>query len=296
MSDEQELFPTQQELPEWRRIWFENEWWFSVVDVIRSYTESSDPGRYWRNLKLQAKKSDQPFYLFIQEHIRMFPLKADDGRMRDTDTATEESLLRIIQSIPSKNAEVVKRALAYLGKQKIEELRQELSPVDQKRAEYRKQGYPDDWIETRIAELLARNELTDTWKERGAKDEHYPVLTNVLTEGTFGFMVRSYLSYKSLPAKANLQDNMTPEELAFSVIGKTTAQRLHTTRESQGFAELHRDVTEAGRVTGEARKLIEQTTGQSIVSPKNAKDLKQLPEKKRKKQKQLPPLSQQTLL
>ena len=267
--------------------------WWVVVDFIAVWTESEDPAMYWRNMK---RRADPELKAFMDEALQKFPFKAGDGRLHKIDTATEESLLRLVQSVPSKNAEKIKRILARWGAEKIQELRQELSPVDQKRAAYRKQGYPDDWIETRIAELLARNDLTETWKERGAQEEHYPVLTNVLTEGTFGLTVKSYKSYKKITLKANLQDNMTPTELAFSIISKTTAQQFHETRGSQGITELHRDVTEAGQVTGEARKVIEQATGQSIVSPQNAKDIRKLPEKKSKKQKQLSPPSQQTLL
>ena len=129
-----------------------------------------------------------------------------------------------------------------------------------------------------------------------ADEEHYALLTNILTEGTFGLTVKSYKVYKDISPNANLQNNMTPEELAFSVLSKSTAQRLHNGRDSQGVPELRRDVTEAGEVTGRARELIELATGQSIVSSQNAKDLKQFSSAKKKSQKQLSAPQQQNLL
>lgn len=290
MSQEQQAMVPDESSPEIRRVWYEEEWWYAVVDFIRLWTESNDPARYWRNMKLRA---DPELKQFLKEHLRTFPLKAADHRMREIETANQESLLRIVQSVPSKNAEKVKLLLARWGTEKLEELQQEPSPIEIARAKYRKDGYDDTWIEARIGELLARNEITATWKERGADEVDYAVLTNTLTEMTFGLKVKSYKLYKRITSSTNLQDNMTLEELAFSILSKTTARTYHEDRDSQGYQELHRDVYDAGKVTGRARELIEQETGRPVVSSKNAKDLKQLPEKKPKR---LPPPEQGRLL
>ena len=291
MVEEQQSLILDGSSPEIRRVWFEEEWWYAVVDFISLWTDSNDPGRYWRNMKLRA---DPELKQFIQEHLQTFPLKAADRRMRDIETANQESLLRLVQSVPSKNAEKVKRLLAKWGSEKIDELQQGPAPIELVREKYRKDGYDEAWIEARIGELLARNEITATWKERGADAGDYAVLTNTLTEMTYGLKVKSYKLYKRISPNANLQDNMTLEELAFSILSKTTAKTYHEDRDSQGFQELHRDVHDAGAVTGRARELIERETGRPVVNKKNAKDLKQIPEKKSSKR--LPSAEQQPLL
>src|SRR6185312_957404 len=141
----------------------------------------SDPGRYWRNMKLRA---DPELKQFIKEHLRLFPLKDPNNRLRDTETANQESLLRLVQSVPSKNTEKVKSSLAHWGSEKLDELREKPSPIEIERQKYRGAGYDDAWIEARIGELLARNEITAIWKVRGAEGIDYAVLTNTLTEQT----------------------------------------------------------------------------------------------------------------
>jgi hypothetical protein len=277
---DQSLVP-QEELPELRNIVEDGVVWWVVVDFVRVWTDSADPANYWRLMK---KRADPELKAFMQEALRKYPFKAGDGRMHNIDTATEESLLRLVQSIPSKNAERVKRALAHWGAEKLQELRQGPSPIEIEREKYRRQGYDAAWIDARIGELLARNEITETWKIRGAEEGDYAILTNTLTEGTFGLKVKAYKVYKHISPNTNLQDNMTLQELGFSIISKATAMNFHERRDSQGTPELLRDVTDAGQITGQARALLERETGQSVISSQNAKDLKQLPDKKRKRE------------
>lgn len=274
---EQSLAP-QDEMPELRNIVDDGVVWWVVVDFIRVWTESSDPANYWRLMK---KRADPELKAFMDQALRKYPFKVGDGRMHNIDTATEESLLRLVQSIPSKNAEKVKRALAKWGAEKLQEIRQGPSPIEIEREKYRRLGYDDAWIEARIGELLARNEITEVWKMRGAGTGDYAVLTNTLTEEAFGLTVKSYKVYKNISPNANLQDNMTLQELGFSIISKATAMNFHDSRESQGTQDLLRDVTDAGRITGQARELLERETGQSVVSKQNAKDLKSLPKKQK---------------
>src|SRR5260370_998627 len=174
----QEIIP-EESTPEIRRVWYEGEWWYAVVDFIALWTESTDPARYWRIMKLRA---DPELKQFIKEHLRPFHFKAADNRMREFEAANQESLLRLVQSVPSKNAEKVKLLLAKWGSEKLEELQQEPSPLEVVRAKYRQDGYDEAWIEARIGELLARKQITDTWKERGAEETHYAIRTNTLTE------------------------------------------------------------------------------------------------------------------
>jgi hypothetical protein len=280
MSEQKGMMPGG--LPEVRRVWDENEWYYAIVDFIALWTESLDPNEYWRKMK---RRADPELKSVISSQIKAFSLKSPDKRMRRTECATRETLLRLVQSVPSKKAEEIRRWLAEVGNQRLEELEQQ-SAIEQLRESYRKKGYDEAWIETRITDLQARNEITTTWQERGAQQRDYPILTNVLVERTFGLSIKSYKIYKDIPQSAVLPDNMTPQELAFNTLSKTTAQTLHEQRNSQGFEELHRDAINAGDITSRARKMIEQETGVPIVSKKNAKDLRQIaPIKKR----QLPP-------
>ena len=266
-------------LPEVRRIWHDNEWYYAVVDFIRIWTESPKPNDYWTTMK---RRADPELKQVLETRLVSFPMKAMDNRRRQTETANRETLLRIVQSVPSKHAEKLRLWLAEVGNQRLDEIEQGPSAIEQLRDAYRRKGYHEVWIEARIADLLARNEITTVWQEHGAQDIHYPMLTNVLVERTFGFEIKSYKTYKSIPQSANLPDNMTPEELAFNILSKTTAKTYHETRDSQGINALHQDVIDAGDTTRAAREVIEQRTGVSIVSSKNAKDIREIPPKKKK--------------
>ena len=266
-------------LPEVRRIWHNNEWFYAVVDFIKIWTESEDSFGYWRQMK---RRADLELQHVIDTQLVSFPMKAADGRRRQTETANRETLLRLVQSVPSKNAEKVRLWLAEVGNRRLEEIEQEPIALEQLRNEYRRKGYDDTWIEARIVDLLARNEITVTWKERGAEEIHYPVLTNILVERTFGLTIKSYKVYKSISPNTNLPDNMTVQELAVNALSKATAITFHEARDSQGIGELRRDAIDAGDTTRAARELIEQRTGVPIVSRKNAKDLRQIAPKKKK--------------
>lgn len=267
-------------LPEIRRVWHDNEWYYSIVDFIKLWTESAKPNDYWRVMKLRA---DSQLKKVIETSLVSFPMKASDGRRRQTEMANRETLLRLVQSVPSKNAEKIRLWLAQVGNQRLEQIEQGISEIELLRETYRRRGYDNVWIEARIADLLARNELTTVWQERGAQDIHYPMLTNILVERTFGLTIKSYKVYKDISPNSNLPDNMTPEELAFNILSKTTAKTYHETRESQGIDALHQDVIDAGDTTRAARELIEHKTGVPIVSRKNAKDLRKIASQKRKK-------------
>jgi hypothetical protein len=287
-DEKQESLPAQQEgeesqdapapLLNVRRRWYRGEWYYAVVDMIALFTGSSSPYDYWRKMKARA---DPGLRAVLDTQIVQFRLKAADNRFRLTDTANRETILRIVQDLPSKHptdyVESIKLWLAKLGEERLEE--GELSPeedFEKLREDYLGKGYPAAWDEERLKYRIIRNELTFEWRERGAEDSDFPVLTNELTKRTFGLPVKAYKRVKLISERANLQDNMTPTELAFSSLASATAIEYHQRNDSQGLEEIGRDVREAGDKTGEVRKFYEKSTGISVVSSQNARDFKQV--------------------
>ena len=197
-------------------------------------------------------------------------LKAADGKLRETEVANRQTLLRLVQSIASPKAEPFRLWLAEAGEEKLQQAEDRANDERKLRAEYKAKGYDDKWIDQRIEADTNRNRLTDEWTYRGAKDgKEFAILTNVISEGTFDLTITEHKQFKSLPKNANLRDHMTRVELALISLGEATAARLHEQRDSQGFDELQRDAEAAGRVGGGARKLVEQETGEPAVSSKN---------------------------
>lgn len=288
MSEQEKSLVSFEITKEVRRVWHNGEWYYSVIDLIEVLTNSPQPRTYWN--KVKARANSEGFEETLKQIIQL-RLKSADGKLRLTDTATRLTILRIIQAIPSPMAEPVRLWLARVGDERIEEIENPEAALERVRAAYRAKGYDDRWIEERIKNDLIRNALTDEWKERGAQGSEYSILTNVISEGTFGISIEAHKKYKLLPPtqKTNLRDHMTYLELALSSLGEATAVTLHQTRDSQGFGELHQDAVEAGEVGGEARKSIEQRTRQPVVSPTNALENTRA-KQKRRIQMQQPPL------
>src|SRR5712692_2832405 len=250
-----------------RRIWHKGEWYWSVVDVIDILSDSPQPRVYWARLK--ERINTEGFNEALAK-IEQLKLKSPDGRFRLTDTANRETLLRIIQSIPSPRAEPFRLWLARVGEERFEEIEHPEAAIERVRATYRAKGYDEAWIDARIKNDLIRNELTDEWKDRGTKEGvEFAVLTNELSKGTFGMTVSVYKGYKLLPTRSNLRDHMTPIELALTSLSEATAVTIHRERDSQDFPELKRDTTDAGRATGDARRALEKNMGRSVVSKEN---------------------------
>lgn len=250
-----------------RRVWYKEEWYYSITDVIAILTDSANPRNYWTILKkrLEEEGFDEESF-----HIEQLKLQAQDKRFRLTDTANQQTILRLIQSVPSPKAEPFKVWLAQVGEERLREVEHPEAALERVRAKYRAQGRSEEWIEERIKNDLIRNELTDEWLDRGANREtHFAILTNELSEGTFELTVKAYKQYKVLPAKANLRDHMTNIELALTSLSEATSIELHRDRDSQGFSELRRDAKDAGQAAGEARKIVEKTLGRSVVSSEN---------------------------
>lgn len=270
-----------------RRIWHKGEWYYSIIDVIAILTDSPQPRVYWARLKERIKSEG---FNEALAQIDQLKLKSPDGRFRLTDTANRQTLLRLIQSIPSPRAEPFRLWLAQVGEERFEEIENPEATLERVRATYKAKGYDDAWIEARIKNDLIRNELTDEWMERGAKaDTEYAILTNELSKGTFGLTVAAYKNYKLLPTRVNLRDHMTPIELALTSLSEATAITYHRERDSQGFPALRRDATDAGRTAGKARKAIEEDMGHSVVSQENYLHLKRV-QGRGKQEKEQPPL------
>ena len=225
MSNEIDMF----ENGDLRRIWVEEteEWYFAIVDVIAILTDSSNPRRYWSDLKrkLRNEGAEQ-----LYEKIVQLKLKASDGRMRETDVANVETLLRIIQSVPSPKAEPLKQWLAQVGNERLEEIEDPAIALERIRAEYRQRGYNEDWIDKRIQSIVTRNELTDEWEARGVKvGKEYAILTSIISSETFGLSPSQHKKLKKLK-RENLRDHMTSAELVFTMLGEvSTTEMLATT-------------------------------------------------------------------
>lgn len=253
-----------------RRTWHENEWWFSVIDVVGILSETAIPKRYWSDLKrklTQEAGSGQPY-----EKIVQLKLTAPDGKQRDTDVANTETLFRIIQSIPSPKAEPFKRWLAQVGYERVKEIEDPELASARARELYEAKGYPKDWIEKRMRAIAIRGALTDEWKARGvAEGREYSILTAEIARATFGVTPGDHKKLKGLAqAKtANLRDHMTDLELIFTMLGEAGTTEIAKRKDAQGFKQNQTAAREGGVVAGNARKELEAKTGTPVVSRQN---------------------------
>lgn len=253
-----------------RKTIHNDEWWFSVIDIIQVLTGTERPRKYWNDLK---KKLLQEGYFELSEKIGQFKMLAPDGKKRLTDCSNTETLFRIIQSIPSPKAEPFKRWLARVGYERIQEIENPELAQERMKQLYEQKGYPKEWIDKRLRGIAVRQDLTDEWKERGASDRlEYAILTNEIMQGTFGLKVEEYKGLKGLE-RENLRDHMTDIELILTMLAEATTTKLHRDRDSQGFEPLRKDAQDGGAVAGRTRKDIEAQSGQPVVSSTNYKTL-----------------------
>ena len=249
-----------------RRVIFNNEWWFSVVDVVEVLTDSNKPRVYWNAMKTRVKSEDG---IQLSTICRQLKLEAPDGKMRETDCANTESIFRIIQSIPSPKAEPFKRWLAKVGYERVQEIENPELATKRTRALYKLKGYSDDWIEKRMRGIVIREELTDEWKKRGAKERRdYEILTAEISKAAFGVTPSQYKKLKGLKLE-NLRDHMDDFELIFSMLSERATTEIHRTENSKGVPKLKTDAKVGGDIAGGARKKLEKRIGRSIVSRKN---------------------------
>jgi DNA-damage-inducible protein D len=257
-----------------RRTLHDGRLFFSVIDVVGALTGSAKPRRYWTDMKRRLAEDEgftEVYALCVQ-----LKLRSSDGKSYLTDCADIETLLRIIQSVPSPRAEPLKQWLARVGSERIAEVQNPALGADQMRRLYRQQGYSDDWIQRRLENIVVRNDVTAEWAERGAEEgREFALLTDVLNKGTFELTTGEHKAVKGLKPRHNLRDSMTPLELVLTSLAETTAATFHQQRDSQGFMDLQRDAHQAGGIAGDTRERIEAATGQPVVSPENYKTLQQ---------------------
>lgn len=249
----------------------DEKWYFSVIDVIHVLTDSTVPKRYWSDLKKKLSKEGSQAYDKIV-HLKM---NAEDGKNRVTDTADTETMLRLIQSIPSPKAEPFKQWLAKIGAERIAEIENPELAQARIRATYKAKGYSDAWIEKRIRGIQARDELTNEWKNRGVKEgKEYSILTAEISKATFGIIPSEYKSLKGLTKTSeNLRDHMTDLELIFTMLGEASTTEIAKNKNAQGFIENHKAAKAGGNVAGNARKELEKKSGAKIVNKQNFKNL-----------------------
>jgi len=253
-----------------RKAFHEGEWWFSVIDVVEVLVGGDRPRKYWNDLK---KKLIAEGYIEVSEKIGQLKMTAPDGKQRLTDCANTETLFRIIQSIPSPKVEPLKRWLAKVGKERLDEIDNPELAMGRMQDLYEKKGYPKEWIDKRLRGIAVRQDLTDEWKERGAaSSKEFAILTNEIMHGTFDLKVDEYKQVKSLQ-RENLRDHMTDIELILTMLAEATTTKLHRDRDSQGMDPLKKDAKDGGAVAGRTRKDIEQQTGKPVISTENFKQL-----------------------
>ena len=247
-----------------RKTIYRKEWWFSILDVIAVLTDSPQPKTYWAKMKERDKEMSQPFPFW--EQLKM---PAEDGKMRETDCADTEGMFRIIQSIPSPKAEPLKRWLARVGYERIQEIENPELATKRTKMLYKLKGYPADWIEKRMRGIAVREELTDEWQKRGAEHEKdYEILTAEISQATFGVTPVEYKKVKGLK-RQNLRDHMDDFELILTMLGERTTTEIHRAKDSRGVPRLKDDARVGGQIAGSARKQIERKIGRTIVSKNN---------------------------
>ncbi|MFZ3090508.1 MAG: Bro-N domain-containing protein [Nitrospirota bacterium] len=249
-----------------RRMLQNNEWWFSLIDVIEALTESDRPRKYWSDLK--SKLTSEGF-IEVSEKIGQLKMTSPDGKMRETDCANTETMFRIIQTIPSPKAEPFKRWLAKVGYERVQEIENPELATKRTKALYKAKGYSEDWIEKRMRGIAIREELTDEWKKREVKEKReYEILTAEIAKAAFGVTPSQHKSLKGLK-RENLRDHMTDLELIFSMLGEAATTEITRVDDAKGFQESKHSARKGGGVAGKARKDLEQKTGKRVVSHEN---------------------------
>ena len=256
-----------------RSVWNEEEqqWYFSINDVVTALTDSVDPRQYIKKMRARDKELNFSWGTICT----LTGLIASDGKKYRSTVANAKGILRIIQSIPSPKAEPFKQWLAQVGAERIAEI--ENPELAQKRIRniYRAKGYSDEWIEQRMRGIAIRDTLTDEWKKRGIKEgKEYAILTAEISKATFGLTPNEYKKYKGLDRPSeNLRDHMTDLELLFSALGEASTTEIAKTHDSYGMAENTEAAKEGGKIAGDARKALEKKTGRKVISKTNYKEL-----------------------
>lgn len=268
MKNEIKLFEDKNVRVQWDKE--QEKWWFSIVDVVRILTQSPDPKTYWRVLKHRLIKEGNQ----TVTNCNALKMEAEDGKMRLTDVADTEQLLRIIQSIPSPKAEPFKMWLARVGRERIDEMEDPEIAINRALETYLKKGYSESWVNQRLKSIEVRKALTDEWDKGGIqKGVEYAILTDEITRAWSGMTTKQYKQFKDLK-KENLRDNMTNMELILNMLAEASTTEIAKGENPKGL-EQHKNVARrGGRVAAKARKELEIESKHPVVTKLNAKNLK----------------------
>ena len=269
-----------------RKEWHNEEWYFSVVDVISLLTESPNPSRYWADLKRRTEKESSAKVFAFCEPLRM----QTAGGKQNVICANTEGVLRIVMSVPSPKAEPLKMWLAQVGNERIQETENPELSFERMTEIYRAKGYTDEWIKERMQSIETRKRLTEEWKNRDVKEgKEYSILTAIIAKGTFGVTPTEHKDLKGLTKPSqNLRDHMTPLELIFTSLGEELTRVETIKADAKGFDENKNTAAKGGYLAGEARKTIERKGGEKVVSSDNylkpSKEMDKLSESKEPQQ------------
>jgi prophage antirepressor-like protein len=244
----------------------EEQWYFSVIDVVSVLTDSSNPRDYWFKMKIRVKLEDK---FELSTICRQFKLEAPDGKMRETDCADTQQLLRIIQSIPSPKAEPFKQWLAKVGYERMQEIADPGQSIERARENWQKLGRSGKWIQQRMTGQETRNKLTDYWKESGVeKSDEFAFLTNIIHEEWTGLTVKKHKDLKGLKQQ-NLRDHMSEAELIFTALAELSTRQIAESELAKGVVENAKAGKKGGRIAKDARFALENKTGKKVVTGEN---------------------------
>jgi len=258
------LFESKQVRSHWDEK--EEQWYFSIIDVVEILTNSANPRDYWFKMKIRIKTDDG---LELSTICRQLKLKASDGKMRETDVANTQTLLRIIQSIPSPKAEPFKQWLAKVGFERMQEISDPSQSVDRARENWQKLGRSEKWIQQRMTGQETRNKLTDYWKESGVeKADEFAYLTNIIHQEWTGITVKKHKDIKGLKSQ-NLRDHMSEAELIFTALAELSTRQIAETEIAKGLKKNAEAGKKGGRIAKDARVQLEKQTGKKVVTNEN---------------------------
>ena len=249
-----------------RRAWVDEQWYFSVIDIVGALTDSASPPKYWDAMKRREKAGSG---VDLSTFCRKVALTGADGKTYKSDGVNTEAAFRIIQSIPSPKAEPFKRWLAEVGYQRVQEIENPELAQQRMRELYKEKGYPDDWIEKRVRGIAVRDELTGEWRKRGIADQQdFAILTAEISQATFGVTPTQYKKLKGLQ-RENLRDHMNDLELIFTMLGEAATTEIARNKDAQGFLKNKRAAREGGSVAGNARRQLEDRSGRKVITSQN---------------------------
>jgi len=254
-----------------RSVWKDEDekWYFSIIDVIEVLTGTDRPRKYWSDLKAKLQKEGSE----LSEKIGQLKLAAEDGKMRLTDVADTEQLFRLIQSIPSPQAEPFKIWLAQVGRERIDEIEDPELGIDRLMETYLRKGYSKEWINQRLKSIEVRKELTDEWENRGVqKGQEFAILTDEITKAWSGYTTKQYKNLKELK-KENLRDHMTNLELVLNMLAEATTTEISKEKKPKTFEDNKKIARQGGTIAGNTRREIEEKTGKKVVTRMNARQL-----------------------